>query len=117
VEHRDVAVAHRRELTHIYNNLDGAAIAGRFDSGPFRLIMDHTPPTSTCIAVWGRRHVQRERNQSRGGPADEVGFAVFQLTADFLLVRPAEHAAVTGAHCRMRQAPLAAAGCSSGHPE
>jgi hypothetical protein len=35
-----------------YTTIDAATLPSRFDAGPFRLILDHTPPTTTCIADW-----------------------------------------------------------------
>lgn len=65
----------------VYNTLDTTPIPGRFDSGPYRLIMDHTPPTSTCIAVWkGTRYSVTAPNPST--PAAEVGFGVFSVILD-----------------------------------
>jgi hypothetical protein len=35
-----------------YTTIDTAPLPSRFDAGPFRIILDHTPPTTTCIADW-----------------------------------------------------------------
>lgn len=65
-----------------YTQIDTALLPGRFDSGPFRLILDHTPPTTTCYAEWGGERV------SVGGtnPGDIIpatsGIGTFQVLLD-----------------------------------
>ncbi len=67
----------------MYFTLDTATIPGRFDTGPFLLIMDHTPPTATCIAEWGGTRYTATAAIPAGVGATEVGIGAFSLDVAF----------------------------------
>jgi len=75
------------QLTYTFDNVgytqvDTAAFAARFDSGPFRIVFEHTPPTFRCWAEHGGERVEVGGSLPAGIPLDQVGFGVSRVRAD-----------------------------------
>jgi len=67
-----------------FMNIATAPLPGRFDSGPFRIVYEHTPPTSTCWAEWKGERVSVTGTNPAGVQLEQVGIGLFQVRADML---------------------------------
>jgi hypothetical protein len=82
----DNGSSHQLQLTYTFDgasffNLGTVVFAQRLTSGPFRLILDHTPTNTTCIGEWGGERL------STGGTNQAItpnyfGLSVFQVSAE-----------------------------------
>lgn len=71
-----------------YFELGASPVPGRLDTSAFHLILDHTPPTTTCYADWKGVRYSVSGPNPMAISADTVGFATFQAEADmFSFVR------------------------------
>jgi hypothetical protein len=65
-----------------YMQLDTALLPGRFDTGPFRLILDHDPPMTTCYGEWGGQRVSVSGSNPQTITAANTGVGTYQVQVD-----------------------------------
>lgn len=64
-----------------YSNIDTVVLPDRLAAGAFRILLDHTPPTTTCRAEWnGATYTVSGANPAQG--ATYFYFSFFQVQAE-----------------------------------
>lgn len=83
----DTGTSHKLQLTQTLDGINylviaEATIATRMMPGPFRLMLDHTPPTTTCIASVGGQGYQANGVNPAAVTPNLFSFNVFQNSVE-----------------------------------
>jgi hypothetical protein len=65
-----------------YTNIDMMMLPSRLTAGPYRMILDHTPPTTTCIAEWSGGRFTVTGTNPVIPTTTAFDFSFFQISAE-----------------------------------